>query len=475
MGWQEGKYKYEQIVHKVIHLIEYGTFRPGNSIPSVRQMSIQEKVSITTVLQAYYILEAQGYIKAHPKSGFYVNSILPGDYPEPDVSSPGSDPTRVSIRELIMMVLSEHLNTRLVHLGVAYPNTKLLPTEKLNRNLVRIGHRIGGESVQYSIPLGEESLRVQIARRLLEAGCAVVPDEIVITSGCSEAITLCLRAVCSPGNTVAVDSPISFDALRCLEALGLRVLEIPTHPRTGMRLDALRRAIEHQKIDACLTISNFNNPLGSCIPDEKKKEMADLLGKYEIPLIENDIFGEIYFTETRPRVVKAYDRKGLTMLCSSFSKDLCPGYRVGWVVPGRFKEEIEWLKYTSSLATTKLPQLAIAEFLASGSYDPLLRRIRKIYAQNLSALSVVVKRYFPDETRVTRPSGGFLLWVQLPDFVDSLKLYRSALQKNIAITPGYLFSATQNYKNFIRLNAANWSEEAEEAVKCLGEIISTLK
>jgi DNA-binding transcriptional MocR family regulator len=441
----------------------------------VRQLSRQRKVSITTVMQAFYLLEAQGWIEARPRSGFYVRTMLPSMLPEPDVSSPEPDPSRVSMRELVTrVVLADTHNPHLVQLGAAHPNPGLSATQQLNRILTAVARRMGDDSGLYDYVPGSEMLRVQIARRALSSGCSLRPDDIVITSGCTEAVSLCLRAVCRPGDAVAIESPISFDALQCLEVLGLKALEIPTHPRDGISLDALRFAIEHSKVSACLVISNFNNPLGSCIPDDDKRALVHLLAEHDIPLIENDIFGEIYFNDHRPLVAKAYDRKGTVMLCSSFSKTLCPGYRVGWVVPGRLKETVEWLKYTSSLAAPTLSEHAIADFMAGGGYDPHLRRIRRVYSRRVASMSQAVRRFFPKEIKLTRPSGGFVLWVQLPDAVDSLVLYRLALEAGVAITPGYLFSATQQYRNFIRLNAANWSTEAERSVQRLGELVKQL-
>jgi len=470
MGRSSKVYKYEKLTADVAHLIESGTFRPGDRIPSVRQMSRQKQVSVTTVLQAYYLLEAQGLIEARPQSGFYVRTTLPTALPEPDMSSPHPDPTQVSMRELVAMVVRDPLNPDLVQMGAAHPNPALSATKKLNRIMSSIARHMGDRSGLYDYSPGNETLRVQIAKRALVAGCILGPDDLVITSGCSEAVSLCLRAVCRRGDTVAIESPICFDTLQCLEAMDLQVLEIPTHPRDGISLDALRFAIEHNPVRACLVISNFNNPLGSCIPNEKKKELVEMLAGYDVPLIENDIFGEIYFSEQRPLVAKAYDHEGLVMLCSSFSKALCPGYRVGWAAAGRFKPTVEWLKYTFSLAAPTLPELAVAEFMSSGGLDPYLRRIRRIYESRLASLSRAVTRFFPEGTRLTRPSGGFVLWVQLPDSVDSLELYKQALKAGIAIAPGYLFSATDQYRNFIRLNAANWSDEAERAIERLGEL-----
>ena len=470
----EGGYKYEQLAENLAAMIESGTFRPGDRIPSVRGMSRQRKVSVTTVIQAYYLLEARGLIEARPQSGFFVRTNLPISFPEPDISSPDPGPSPVSVRDMVMMVLHDTLNPTLVQFGAAHPNPDYLATNKLNRMLAAIARREGSRTGDYCLPPGCEALRVQIAQRAFAAGCHLAPDDIVMTSGCSEAISLCLRALCRPGDTVALESPICFDVLQSLELMGLRALEIPTHPREGISLEALRFAIEHNPVRACVVISNFNNPLGSCLSDDKKRDLVRLLARHAIPLIENDIMGELYFEDERPSVAKAFDTQGLVLLCSSFSKDLCPGYRVGWVAAGRFRDTLEWLKYTSTLATGTLQQMAIAEFMSSGSYDHHLRQVRRSYARTVASTLQAVMRYFPEGSRVTRPSGGFLLWVQLPDQVDSLELYKRALRAGIAIAPGYIFSATEQYRNFIRLNTAYWTEEADRSIQRLGELVVKL-
>jgi DNA-binding transcriptional MocR family regulator len=468
-------HKYERIADDIARLIDSGTFRPGDGIPALRELSRQLGVSITTVLQAYHLLEARGLIEARDRSGFYVCTAHPSALPEPDISAPGPDPTEVSMRELVTEIsLADTRHPDLVQLGAAHPNARLAATKALNRTSASVARRMGHRAGMYDYVPGCKALRVQIAQRALSSGCRLGPDEVVITTGCTESISLCLRAVCHPGDTVAIESPTGFDVLLSLDVLGLQALEIPTHPRDGISLDALRFALDHHPVSACLVVSNYNNPLGSCMPDENKRELVDLLASRDTPLIENDIFGEIHFQDRRPGVAKAYDDKGLVMLCSSFSKSLCPGYRVGWVVPGRFMASIRWLKYTASLASPTLSEYAIAEFLAGGSYDPYIRRIRRIYERHVGALSQAVRRFFPPECRLTRPGGGFVLWVQLPARVDSLHLYRQALGAGIAITPGYLFSPTNQYRNFIRLNAANWSDETEKAIQHLGKMIAAL-
>ena len=465
-------YRYEKIAGRIERLIKKGTYRTGERIPSVRSLSKQMKVSISTVLKAYFHLENQGIIEARPQSGYYVRHQLSRASAEPEIVPSSVVPTHVSINELVMMIMRDARNPELVPLGVATPNPENLPVDKLNRILSAVARRHKFQGISYDFPPGCEKLRVQLARRAMTAGCSLTPDQIVVTSGCLEAVMLSLRAVCRPGDTVAIESPVFYNLLQVIEMLDLKALEIPTHPQTGMSLSALRYAIEHNPVHACLVITNFNNPFGSCMPDEKKKELVRILAGHNIPLIEDDVYGDLGFSHDRPRVAKRYDKKGLVILCSSFSKTLAPGYRVGWVVPGRFQEKIERLKAVSNIATATLPQLAIAEFLSTGGYDQYLRRIRGIYGRQTSLMAQAVKKHFPRGTEVSSPSGGFVLWVEMPEYVDSIKLYEQTLNRGITIAPGLIFSASRKYRNFIRLNAAYWSDRIEKSLAIVGELAS---
>lgn len=465
---------YERLAAEITRQIEHGTYRPGHRLPSVRQASQQRDLSVTTVLQAYQVLEDRGLIESRPQSGYYVRSNFASSTPNPEISSPPLEPSEVSVQELVMMVLRDNLNPKLVQFGAAVPALELLPIAKLNRILATIA-RSGNIPLNVcSLPEGQEVLRVQVSQRALPSGCELAPSDLIITSGCMEAISLSLRVVCNPGDLVAVESPTYFGLLQMLQALGLQALEIPTHHRDGISIGALRFAIEHYPVRACALITNFNNPLGSCMPDESKKELVELLDEYDIPLIEDDIYGELYFDGRRPQVAKSYDRKGQVLLCSSFGKDISPGLRVGWLAPGKYLEKITYLKMATTLGTAILPQVAVAEMLASGGYDHHLRRIRRAYAEKVAQMSQAVCRYFPEGTRVTSPSGGFVLWVQLPEKVDSLILYQKAVKAGITIAPGHIFSANDKYRNFLRLNAAYWSSQTLWALQKLGEISKQL-
>lgn len=465
--------RYQELAEKLASLIRHGTYPPGERIPSVRQMSREQNLSISTVLQAYSLLESQGLIESRPQSGYYVRAATEERLPEPETSSPQRDPSHISLHELVIMMMRDSSNPNLAQLGAALPHLDERIIQTINRIIARISRQPGVDAHQYQFPPGLDALRVQIARRMVSAGCHLSPRDILITSGATEAIEFSLHAVCRPGDIVAIESPSYFATLQTLEVHGLRALEIPTHPRDGISIEALEFAIEHNPIRAVLIISNFNNPLGSKMPDERKKALVDLLTKHDIPLIENDVCGELYFDEKRPLVCKAFDTKGLVILLSSFSKDISPGLRVGWIAAGRYSSEVEWLKFTFG-ASPVLPQIAIAEFLETGSYEQHLRRIRRNYARNVELLSDAVMRYFPVGTRLTRPTGGFVLWVQLPEKVDSLELYKRALQNGITLAPGHVFSPTYQFSNFIRLNAATFNYSTERAIERLGEMIRQL-
>ena len=463
---------YEQVAHRVANLIEHGTFRPGDRIPSVRKLSRQQDVSITTILEAYRLLEDRGLIEARPQSGYYVRPVRIMGPDEPLKSSPRGGPSPVRVDQLVDSVLRRIGDPSLIQLGAAIPAPHLLPTDRLNRCLAAAARRLGPRGNNYVASPGWRSLRMQIARLSLASGCTLTPDDVLVTGGAQEALTLALRATCSPGDAVAIESPCYFGVLQAIEILGFRAIEIPTHPREGMDVEALARALQSHEIRACVAAANYANPLGSCMPDEAKLALVETCSEAGIPLIEDDTFGDLTHSLQRPKALKAFDREGNVLLCSSFSKTLAPGYRVGWIVGGRYQAELERLKFITNVATPTLPQAAIADFLGNGGYARHLRRIRRTYARQISLMTESIGRHFPESTRVTRPEGGFVLWAELPKDVDSLELQDRAIAEGISLVPGPLFSPKKAYRNFIRLNAAYWSDEVEEALAKLGVMVS---
>jgi len=461
---------YEEVASRIDFLIAEGTFRAGDRLPSLRELSSRFKVSINTAMGAYALLEDRRLIEARPQSGYFVRAQLPATPSRPATVGHEMVPMQVSVSEICLKVMRDTHNTDLIQLGGAIPNPALLPGEKLSRLLSTAVKRHAHQSISYLMPPGWEPLRRQIASRLVEAGCVISPDEVLITAGCVEAVNLALQAVCKPGDTVAVESPCYYNFLQLMEQQGLRVLEIPSTPDEGMSLEALAYAIGQTDIRACLATPNFSNPLGSLMPDNKKRELVELLTRHQIPLIEDDIYGDLTFSQQRPTAAKAYDRQGLVLHCASISKTLTPGYRIGWISAGRFQADVLRRKFLTNIATPSPTQLAIAEFLANGGYDHHLRSIRRTYARQVAQMSDAIARTFPAGTRLSRPTGNFVLWVELPEPFDALALYPKALAAGISVAPGPIFSATGKFRNCLRLNAGFWSPAVEQAITTLGHL-----
>lgn len=461
---------YEEIASRLTRLIDEETFRAGDRLPSVRSLSRDWSVSVTTVLEAYRHLENRGLIEARPKSGHYVRPRLLRSIPEPELTRPPREPLDVSLSELMLMIVRDSQRRGLLQLGAAVPSPHLLPTDKLNRTLASASRRMKARSLAYEFVPGSKALRTEIARRAVIAGCALNPDDIIITSGAMEAVSLTLQVLCPRGSTVAVESPMFFGFIHAFEALGLRTLEIPTCCREGMSVEALRFALDNHPVSAVLASPNFSNPQGSLMPDARKREMVEMLASRGIPLIEDDLYGDLPFGEERPHAAKAFDTDGTVLWCGSYSKTLAPGWRVGWIAPGRHYSAVERFKAALNLACATPTQVAVAEFLSDGGYDHHLRRFRRILAEQMRGLRETVAATFPTGTRLSCPKGGLVLWIELPAGTDSVVLYRDALRENIAIAPGVLFSAKPQYRHCLRLNAAYATEEARASVRRLGEL-----
>jgi DNA-binding transcriptional MocR family regulator len=469
---------YERLANEIACLIESGTLQPGDRLPSVRAYSQTQGVSLSTVLQAYRSLEDRQLVEARPQSGYYVRPQVRHRPDEPGISSPPLQAQQVSVSTLILEVAASALDPQVTPLSAAIPSPDLLPTEALMRTLACVARGGGRHRSSYLIPLGDQELRQEISRRNLTRGCVIPADALMITNGCMEALTISLRCVAREGSTIAVESPTYFGILQLIESLHMKALEIPTHPRHGISLEALEQAMRRHEIAACIVMPNFHNPLGCSMTDEHKQQLVDLARSYRVPLIGDDLYGDLYFMPPQPTSLLTFDRddeRRVVMHCGSFSKTLAPGFRIGWLAPGRHMETAVRIKLASTISSAAPLQLATAAFLKRGGYDRHLRRLRQAFAHNIDRMLDAVGAHFPPGTRATRPRGGFVLWIALPEAVDAVSLYQQALQKKISIAPGPIFSATDGYRNHIRLNGGYpWSGDIEQALKTLGRLVSTM-
>jgi len=470
------KHLYESIAEDITARIEQGIYRPGERLPGVRRLSHQLSISVSTALEAYRLLEDQGRIQARQRSGYYVNAIRREAIKEPGMSAPTAAPERVTGQSLTRQILLAAKDPHQINLGSSVPHPDFLPTHALRQAVHTVTRTFGKRCFDTEELLGNPELKRQIARRMAELNCNDGPDDIIITHGARDSVRLALMAVCQPGDIVAIESPTFYGLLQVIESCGMKALEMPTHPREGISLDALRLAIEQWPVRACLLVPNYNNPLGSCVPDLRKKELVELCGKQGIAVIEDDVYGDLGFGGRRPSIARMWSRNGEVLYGSSFAKTLSPGLRVGWLVPGQYKDKIENLKYMLHQATPTLNQLVVAHMLEYGGYERYLRTVRQTYAHNVARTVKAVSLLFPDGTKVTQPEGGFALWVELPEGVDAMELHRRASQEGIIVAPGPLFSATQKkYGHCIRLSCAvPWNDALERALKKLGEMARDL-
>jgi DNA-binding transcriptional MocR family regulator len=476
VGGSSESFLYEQVEGLVKSMIDDGVLKAGERVPSIRAMSRKARVSMATVMQAYLALENKGYVEARPKSGFYVRARRWNEPSVPRKSNPRLQPRRVERQDLIDSIFAVTHEPGIVSLGIANPSPELLPVKGLTRALKQVASRYPLEGMQYCFQRGGvDELRKQIALRSASLGCSISPDEVLTTSGATEALSVALRTVAEPGDIIAVESPTYFAILQLIERLGMLALEIRTDPDTGMDLDALAHALDSVDVKAVMSVANFSNPLGSLMPDDAKKAMVEMLAERRVPLIEDDIYGDLHFGEQRPPVAKAFDQEGLVLTCSSFSKTIAPGYRVGWLLPGKFAAAAAKWKLSTTGTSAPLPQLAVAEFLRTGNYDRHLRLLRKTYRDQLEQMRFCIAREFPPGTRITRPQGGFVLWVELAKNLDGTELFGEALANGVSVTPGVLFSSTPKFKNCIRISCGlPWNDRIESAVATLGRIAAKL-
>ena len=466
--------RYEALAEEIAESIRSGLMKLGDRLPSVRQASVSRAVSPSTVFAAYYLLEARGLIRARERSGYYVSAGARLAPPEPEApSNPAPESAPVDVSKLVFNVLESARTRDVVPFGSAFPSPLLFPLARLARSMASSTLAMDPWSTVTDLAPGNASLRRQIALRYLADGLHVPTEDIVVTNGALEALNLCLLAVARPGDAVMIESPTFYAALQALERVGLRAIEVPTHPREGIDLAAMARALERHRPRACWLMTNFQNPLGSLMPDAKKQALVELLAQHDVPLIEDDVYGELYFGARRPAHAKSFDSKGLVMHCSSFSKCLAPGYRIGWVAAGRFTQQIARLQLTTSLSASGPAQAAIADYLAKGGYDKHLRQLRHALALQQNAMIEAVVRCFPKGTRATRPEGGYFLWVELPRHVNALTVHQRALSLGISVAPGPMFSARHEFANCLRLNYGHpWDSKAEAAFATLGRVIA---
>lgn len=467
--------RYRQLAAELAEAIDRGSLPAGARLPSVRVCAAQHALSLNTVTAAYRLLEDRGLIEARPQSGYYVRSSLPA-LQRPLRARPSGVRSSGELDELMSVVLQCQQREDHVDLALACPRGEMFyPGAKLARLTAALLRRQPQLVGRYALPPGSLRLRTQIARRAKLLGMDLAADDILLTHGAMEALQLALRAVTRAGDTVGIESPSYFNLYPLLASLGLRALEIPTHPQHGLALDALELLLEEKRLQAIVAMPTVHNPLGCSMPLAAKRRLAELVNRHRVPLIEDALYAELQFVEPLQPTVKAFDSEGWVMVCASYTKTLAPDYRIGWLEAGRFAETVRKLKFSSTVAESLLLGETVGAFLESGGYDHHMRALRRRYAAQVDAVRGLIARHFPAGTRATQPAGGFLLWLELPASVDSLALFHAALAERIVIIPGLLYSTGARYRHCLRLSCCYpLDERAGAALRRLGELACAL-
>lgn len=465
--------RYEVLANAMAAEIRSGSIAVGSRMPSLRQIIAQHGVSQSTVFRAYYLLEEWGLVRAQERSGYYVApgaSVTAARTPR---TASLAESSKVDISDLVFSVLDAAKTPGIVPLGSAFPSPLLFPLPRLAKSLAQASRLLSPWSTVVDLPPGNEHLRRQIAMRYLGMGISQPIEEIVITNGALEALNLCLMAVTRPGDVVAVESPGFYAALQAIERLDLRAVEIPVDPVTGLDLDALADALKKHPIRACWFMTNFQNPTGVTLSLEKKKTLVELLAEHEVPLIEDDVYGELHFQPEYPLPALAFDKHGLVMHCSSFSKTLAPGYRIGWTSAGRFTDKVQRLKLMTTLSASIPVQAGMADYLQHGGYEKHLRKLRGALNEQLGEMDSAIRRWLPQAVRRAHPTGGYFLWLEFPEAIDAMKLHRLAIEQGVSLAPGPIFSATHAFEHYVRLNFGHpWSPKIDDAIRVLGELLT---
>lgn len=465
---------YEALANELTAAIRAGRLPAGSSLPSLRECSAQRKLSLNTVSAAYRLLEDRGLIAARPQSGFYVRSELAE--PEFAIQRVAKEALGAAQVDLMTTVLQAQQQPEHIDLAFAGPRgKKFYPGERLARITSSVLRRQSEVIATYALPPGSSLLREQIAQRSLRLGVAISADSIVLTHGAMEALHLALRVVTQAGDHVGIEAPSYFNLYPLLSALGLKAIEIPTHPQNGLDVDSVERLLVERRVTALVAMPTVHNPLGCSMPVAAKQRLAKLLQQHRIPLIEDMVYAELQYTEPLEPTVKSFDRSGWVLACGGFSKTLAPDYRLGWIIGGRYQEAVQRLKFASSASESMLLSETIGQFLKSGGYEHHLRNLRRLYFTQVATVRGLIAQSFPEGTRATQPTGGFVLWVELPSQIDSLELFEGALAQGIVIMPGQVYSKGPRYRHCLRISCCQEIDDRFiAAVRTLGRIACDL-
>ncbi|CAI3951761.1 DNA-binding transcriptional regulator [Commensalibacter communis] len=466
-------YKFRQLAQNIQFLIESGSWPAHKKLPSLRAQAQSSGYSLMTVLNAYQELEAKGWIYTKQKSGYYVS----GDINiSPEHTNKVALNTNIEINSLVFDHLKRLQQDHVIPLGSAFPSVPLLCNIHFMKILSQHAKLPNSSLSTDSMPPGSLHLRQILASRYSLNGISTQPEDIVITSGALDALNLSLQALTKPGDFILLQQTIFYGAWQAAERLGLNVITIPEHPEHGFDVNAFESALKNYPIKVCWLMLNAHNPIGFTVSNEIKLVIAELLHRYKVYLIEDDVYQELFYEKQKPLSVKHFDKENYVLHCSSFSKILGAGVRVGWVHSRPFSNAIQHLQLMSTVSASNLMQHALVDFIGTHHYEKHLRQLRLKLQKNKNTYYKLLKEILPKSCKIYLYATGYFLWIQLPINVDSTVLYQHLLDKKIVIAPSILFQQDNLPRNYIRLNCSfNLTEPIKRALYTVVEMIKMLE
>lgn len=441
-------YKYEVFTAVIEGQIRNGVLQSNDRLPSIREIKKRYTLSTSSVQAGFEYLVIRGLIESRPRSGYFVAERLNENIPEIKRKLPVVVRDEVFMKN--MMLTSKRISEP-SSFNTAVPGDLLIPQKLILRTMQEVIREKGASLLRYYPSNGLELLRKQIAKQMRTHGCTLNPDELIITDGALQALTIALKSVTKAGDVVAVDSPCVFSVLEVIANLDLKVIEVPVDYRTGFDTEYFRKVCIENNIRALVVTPNFHNPTGIMMSDETKKELLNIAETYQLCIIENDMYSDLYFDKKRPRCIKSFDEKGLVIMYSSFSKTLAPGIRLGWLYAGNFYSGAEKAKFVLGRSVSPVYQELILKLLQGGSYERHLRTFRKKLNQQAVLLLEILRKYFPENSYFHRPQGGYSIWGQMPENMDMEKFYEHCESNKVLFTPGDTFSLTDQYNHHFRI------------------------
>ncbi|WP_414526388.1 PLP-dependent aminotransferase family protein [Nodularia chucula] len=481
---------YLQIRSYLSRLIQSGKISAGQKLPSIRALSESIQVNKLTVIEAYSLLEADGLIHARQGSGYFVNSIINSSFnlkyratslvasthfapaQEVIISEGGG-----SFLEQYTASIQARRQADMIDFSSGFPHNPGLGN--LQRIAKRALAKAGDILFKEDFPQGQLLLRQLIAQMLVQTGLVVSPEEIIITTGSQQALSLAMQYYLQPGDWAIVETPTYHGALGILENLGAKVIGIPMTAQ-GMNLELLEQYLNSHRPKLIYTISTLHNPTGITTSQEHRQKLLALAQEYECHILEDNAYEGLNF-EPVPAPIKASDdRHDLVTYISTFSKTLMPGLRVGYmVVTGEHYQHLVKQKLLNDLHVSTVSQAIVSEFLGSGHYRRHLSRLRSSNLQGRNMMLQALEHYFPDAIASgtalraiawTIPKGGLFLWIHLPNHLSIQAICREAISHNVLIANGAVFFPGRGYVA-MRLNFCHTPENIEQGIKIIGSLI----